>query len=187
MNVEINDDSNSDDEGHNQCEENIDLAEGEDESMPIMSMMNIFNVYYNKKNKKNGNLFSGTNPFNKHSTNSRMIEFMEEIRIFKLIPNPIISEDINEFNSSKNLFQLKIPNNKSISITKCNSSNSDDNDIYSAGNSIMDSITENEEYNMENNAVYYSNNIVSLMIHLSKFNWININWEINALKDCLNK
>lgn len=173
MNTEHDNDEN------NQYEENIDLAEGENTSMPIMSVMNIFNIYYNKKNKKNGNLFSGTNPFNKHSINNRMIEFMEEIRVFKLIKDPTVSEDINEFSSSHNLFCLKISSMDSIT--------DDENNEHSAKNSIMGSIIEDEEYNEQNSTIYYSNNIIPLMLYLSEFNWTNINWEINALKDNSNK
>ena len=86
---------NTDEQEHdlNSSEININLAYGENEFFPIVNILNIFNIYYNQKSKEQTHLFNGTNSFNKHSINNRMIDFMEEIRMYKLIPDPFISEN----------------------------------------------------------------------------------------------
>ena len=147
---------NTDEQEHdlNSSEININLAYGENEFFPIVNILNIFNIYYNQKSKEQTNLFNGTNSFNKHSINNRMIDFMEEIRMYKLIPDPFISENKDDFSSSNKIFQLKIEKQ-------------------------MCSIAEDEEY--DNNELYYCNSIIPLMIYLNELHWKNIKWDINQI------
>lgn len=159
MNIETNSDDENNSTNNSQDIDgyNINLSEGEDEFVPMIDLMNIFSVYYNKKNKTNGNLFSGTNPFNKHSINNRMIEFMEEIKTYNLMSKSYISKNIDKFESCHNLFQLEIKNGETL----C-------------------TINEDEEYD-NGNTTYFSNNIIALMIKLSEMEWINLNWNISKV------
>lgn len=57
-----------------------------DEYDDVVDIINIYNFYYNKKSKKvNENMFTGTNPFDKHSVNNKMIEFMKDLNTYKLL------------------------------------------------------------------------------------------------------
>jgi hypothetical protein len=46
----------------------------------MFDLLNAFNMYYNTKHNKKGNLFTGINAYNNHSTNNKLIIFQQEAK-----------------------------------------------------------------------------------------------------------
>ena len=74
--------------------ENYEQSEEEKEMNNIMGLLSIYVIYYNKQNNTKGHLFTNINPFNKHSTNDRLMELVTHIKLYKSQPGAkIIKKD----------------------------------------------------------------------------------------------
>lgn len=171
MNVgqDENEEINDTDE-YNETHNDIILADDteEGEFLPTMSIMGIFNIYYNSKYNTKGNLFSGTNPFNKHSINNKMVEFMKEIKAYKLMKNPQVTKNKHTFNLLENIYQLDIvDDNKMYAIKESNAEYEEQEE--------QEELDEQEELE-EQYITFYSTSIIALMLKLSEFDWVNMKW-----------
>ena len=70
------------------------LADEEVEMKNLMNLMSIYTIYYNTQNNTQGHLFTNINPYNKHSTNDKLMELITHIRLYKSQPD--VKLDIKE-------------------------------------------------------------------------------------------
>lgn len=119
----------------------------DEQSIPIVELMNVYNIYYNKKNNTKGNMFSDANPFNKHSINNKMSQMYDDIKYYKTV---------------------SVDNGNCIETSKCK-------DDFKNNNNIQSLTIDNQG----SNEIYYSTNVISLLLKLIEHNWVTLKWDIN--------